>query len=286
VPSPVGGGRARAYAQPASASAGAAARLAAGERLFTELEYARAVAALVPVTRDARADRAQRLRAWELIALSRFILGDRAGARTAFERVLEIDPGFQLRDTSGSPRIREFFTEVRVSVLGAAGDVELEHAAPRAAAAGGRLELEVRVVRGARAVHDVVVHTREVGTLGYAAATARRLGDARWRATVRLAPADRAVVWEYFAEARAADGVVLARIAAPDAPLAITIAAGRAGGSGDGSGTPTEPRWYRRWYVVAGAAALGAGLTGLVAYSLTRGPEDGTLPPGGITVTP
>ena len=40
---------------------------------------------LVPVTRDPAASRAQRVRAWELIALSRFILGDRGGARTAFD---------------------------------------------------------------------------------------------------------------------------------------------------------------------------------------------------------
>ncbi len=115
-----------ASAQPADARA--KKLLDAGERFFADLEYGKAIKVLLPVARDPAASRARRVRAWELIALSRFILGDRGGARTAFERVLDADPGFQLRDDSGSPRIREFFDEVRADVLGAATSaVDLEH---------------------------------------------------------------------------------------------------------------------------------------------------------------
>ncbi len=39
-----------------------------------------------------------------------------------------------------------------------------------------------------------------------------------------------------------------------------------------------------RWYVIAGAAVLAAGVTGL-AVAENRGPGPGTLPPGSITVT-
>src|SRR5262245_10755298 len=71
--------------------------LARGQKLFEEQEYAGAIQALTPVTRDARATRAQRLRALELIALAQFIRNDRGAARATFERILDIDPGYQLR---------------------------------------------------------------------------------------------------------------------------------------------------------------------------------------------
>ncbi len=265
-----------AHAQPADARA--RKLLAAGERFFAELEYKNAIKVLLPVTRDPAASRAQRVRAWELIALSRFILGDRGGARTAFERVLDADPGFQLRDTSGSPRIREFFDEVRAEVLGAAGgDVDLEHAAPRAGTAGTRLELEVRATRGGDAVTEVVVLHRRVGTLAYQVASARTIGERRWRAAIKLDGSPRAYGVEYYVEARGPGGGVLARIATPDAPLSLEISPG----GGERGGRP----WYGRWYVIAGAAAVAAGTTGVILLA-NDGPDDGTLPPGSVTVSP
>lgn len=268
------------HAQPADARA--RKLLAAGERFFAELEYKNAIKVLLPVTRDPAASRAQRVRAWELIALSRFILGDRGGARTAFERVLDADPGFQLRDTSGSPRIREFFDEVRAEVLGSAGgDVDLEHAAPRAGTAGTRLELEVRATRGGDAVTEVVILHRKVGALTYQSAPARTAGERRWRAAIKLDGARRAYGLEYYVEARGPGGGVVARIATPDAPLALEIAPG----GGDGGDVGGRRPWYGRWYVIAGAAAVAAGTTGAIILA-TDGPSDGSLPPGRITVSP
>ena len=268
-----------AAAQPAGAPADARARklLDAGEALFAEQEYREAIKVLLPVTRDAAASRADRVRAWELIALARFILDDPPGARDAFERVLEIDPGFQLRDRSGSPRIRTFFDEIRRTVVGdtAAAAVDLEHAAPRAATAGTRLELEIRAVRGGAAVVEVVILHRRVGALAYAPTPARAHGDARWRGTIGLPPARRPYTIEYYLEARGPGGSVLARVAAPDAPLLMEVGPGG-----------SEPRpWYGRWYTIAGAAAVAAGATGAVIWAM-RGPDDGSLPPGRVTVTP
>ena len=180
---------ATAQAQPADARA--RKLLAAGEALFAELEYQQAIKVLVPVTRDPAASRAQRVRAWELIALSRFILGDRGGARTAFERVLDIDPGFQLRDTSGSPRIREFFDEVRADVLGGtAADVDLEHAAPRAGAAGTRSSSRSAPPAAPSAVIEIVVATARSGALSYQEAAARSIarGPLARRAQARVGP--------------------------------------------------------------------------------------------------
>lgn len=248
-----------------------------GVALFDDQEYAAAIQALTPVTRDARATRAQRLRALELIALAHFIRDDRGAARATFERILDIDPGHQLRDTSGSPKIRAFFDELKQQLIPGfdpRAGADLEHAAPTAGTAGRPLELEVRATRGGDRVFELIVASRRRGELAYALAPAAPRGGGAFRARV-IAPASaRPYVLEYYVEARDAGGAAVARIAAPDAPLEIALAAG--GGEG-------KRPWYARWYVIAGAAAVAAGATGLV-FAATRGPEPGTLPPGSVVV--
>lgn len=163
-------------AGPADPGQEVADRLARGEQLFADQEYRGAIKTLLPVTRDRAAARAQRVRAWEVIALARFISRDPAGARDAFERVLELDPGFELRDTSGSPRIRAFFDALRREVVPGStgtGEVDLEHAAPSGATAGARLELEIRATRGAALVREVAVAYRPLGRLAYREAAGR-----------------------------------------------------------------------------------------------------------------
>jgi hypothetical protein len=83
-------------------------------------------------------------------------------------------------------------------------------------------------------------------------------------------------VLEYYVEARDAGGAAVARVAAPDSPLEIAL--------GPGGGDTRRP-WYGRWYAVAGAAVVAAGVTGLVVAG-SRGPDPGTLPPGSVIVSP
>ncbi|HEU0031656.1 MAG TPA: hypothetical protein VFQ53_13545 [Kofleriaceae bacterium] len=250
-----------------------------GKKLFDEQEYKAAIQTLVPVTRDVRATRAQRLRALEMIALAQFIRGDQPAARATFERILDIDPGYQLRDTSGSPKIRAFFDDLKKQLVPGydpTAGADLEHAAPTAGTAGRTIEIEARATRGAERVFELAIATRRRGELAYKLVTATPRGEARWGVRITPEPSSKPYVLEYYVEARDAGGAPIARIAAPDAPLEIALAAGA-----------IEPkrRWYTRWYVVAGAAAIGAGVTGL-AIAASRGPDPGTLPPNSIVVTP
>ena len=251
--------------------------LARGQQLFDEQEYAGAIQSLAPVTRDARATRAQRLRALELIALAQFIRNDKAAARATFERILDIDPGYQLRDTSGSPQLRAFFDALKKQLIPGydpnAG-ADLEHAAPTAGSAGKPLELEVRVTRGN--VFDLVIATRRRGELTYAPSPLAPRGGDRWRARITPPSSAKPYVLEYYVEARDAGGAAIARIGAPDQPLEIALTAG---------GPDGKRPWFTRWYVIAGGVALGAGV-GAVIVGATRGPGPGTLPPGTVTVTP
>ena len=249
--------------------------LARGQKLFDDQEYAAAIQALAPVTRDARATRAQRLRALELIALSEFIKGDEGAARATFERILDIDPGYQLRDTSGSPKVRAFFEQLKKQLIPGFdpdASAELEHAAPTAGTAGKPIELDVRAIHGN--VFDVVIATRRRGELAYRTTTAAPRGDGKWRARVTPDPASKPYELEYYIEARDAGGATIGRVAAPDQPLEIALAAG---------GPEAHGPWYSRWYVIAGAAVVAAGVTGVIAVE-TRGPPAGTLPPGSVTL--
>jgi hypothetical protein len=251
-----------------------------GKKLFDDLELSGAIQTLTPVTRDARATRAQRLRALELIALANFIKGDRAAARATFERILDIDPGYQLRDTSGSPKIRAFFDDLKKQLIpnfDPNAGADLEHAAPTAGTAGRAIELEVRATRGGERVFELVVATRRRGELSYKIVTAAPRGEARWHARLTPEPSQKSYVLEYYVEARDAGGMAIARVASPSTPLEIALAPG---------GAEAKRRWYGRWYVIAGAAAVAAaGVTGL-AVAATRGPDPGTLPPGSVIVTP
>ena len=252
--------------------------LTRGPKLFDEQEYAAAIQTLAPVTRDARATRAQRLRALELIALSQFIRNEKGAARSTFERILDIDPGYQLRDTSGSPALRQFFDELKKQLIPGydpnAG-ADLEHAAPTAGTAGRAVELQVRVTRGN--VFDLVVATRRRGELTYATTPLAARGENRWHARITPPPSSKPYVLEYYVEARDAGGATIARIAAPDQPLEIALTAGSAE-TGKGP-------WFTRWYVIAGGVAVAASLGGVIVLA-TQGPGPGTLPPGTVTVTP
>lgn len=256
------------------------AQLARGQKLFDDQEYGAAIQSLTPITRDARATRSQRLRALELIALAQFIKGDRAAARGTFERILDIDPGYQLRDTSGSPKIRAFFDELKKKLVPSydpSAGAELEHAAPRGGTAGRPIELEVHATRGADRVFEIVVATRRRGELAYRTTPAAPRGDQRWRARVTPELSSKPYVLEYYVEAHDVGGATIARIAAPDVPLELALSGGAA--------TAVARPWYGRWYVIAGAAAVAAGTTGLVFWA-TRGPASGSLPPGSVTISP
>lgn len=255
-------------------------RLARGLELFGELEYRQCIRELAPVPKDPAATRAQRLRALELIGQSHLILGDEARAREAFQDLLAIDPGYQLRDDTGSPKIRDFFDAVKRAYVPGfdAGHVsELAHSAPEGAVAGRRVELAVEVTGGPEHVKSMVVLVRRRGVLGYGKGIElRRLDEARWRARFDAPASGDAYVLEYYVEARNIAGGAVGRVGGPETPLALTVAAGH---------ERTRPWYQRRWYVIAGGAAL-VGIGTALLVTSGGDAEDGTLPPGRVTLSP
>ncbi len=253
--------------------------LADGEKRYADQEYRAAIETFQTVLGDSGSTRDQRARAFEYIGLSWLILGKKQRAREAFENVLSIDAHYALSDPARSPKLREFFEEVRGSFVpgygkGASTEVELEHAAPAGAIGGRPLEVAVVVTRGAPLVHDVALHSRRQGLLAF---SVERLHPESGRFAQSFAPPREPTdyVLEYYLEARDDQGRVVARVASPERPLALPV-----------KGAPLPPvAWYKRWYVWAavGAVVAGVAIGATVAATAQRAP-DGSLPPGKVTL--
>jgi hypothetical protein len=250
-------------------------RLAEGRKLYEEQEYRRAIRELAPIGRDPAATRSQRLEALELLGLCWFILGESVAAREAFEDLLAIDPDYQLREASGSPKIRSFFERVKKSYLPdyrPDARVALEHAAPASAMAGRKLELLVDVTSGQDVVKELTLHWRRRGVMAYSSTPLRNVNDNHWRARF-TPPADTAsYTLEYYIDARDLASRSVARIGGPETPLALPL-----------TGAPSEsPSWYQRWYIWVGATALVLAGTSVYLVTTSDSAPSGTLPPGTV----
>lgn len=267
------------------------ATLDKGYQKFQDLDYREAIDVLKPVRKSDQATQAQKLRALELIGISYLILGDSARAVEAFEDLLAIDPGYQLKHDDGSPKIRTFFADVkRKFVPGAprtSPRIELEHSTPTGATAGRPVELDA-VVRGKiQKVADIVLRWRQRGVLTYAQTPMRRVGTSqvgktkseRWRARFTPPGSRSGYSVDYYMEARNAAGGSIGRVGGPETPLSLTVRGGEE--------VDTSRPWYKRWYVYAGGAAAIAGIAATAVILSSGGePGDGTLDPGRITLSP
>ena len=267
------------------------ATLDRGFQKFQDLEYREAIKVLRPVRLSPKATQAQKLRALELIGISYLILNDSAHAVEAFEDLLTIDGGYQLKHDDGSPKIRTFFDDVKRKFVPGTGhgtDIQLEHSAPPDATAGRPIEIDA-VVRGRiQKVAEVVLRWRQRGVLSYGKADMRRIGKSqvgrrqseRWRARFTPPGSRSSYSVDYFLEARNAAGGSIGRVGGPETPLSLSVQPGA--GDDDTGGRP----WYKRWYVYAGGAAVLGLAAGAIILSSGSDAGDGSLDPGRITLTP
>ena len=257
------------------------ARMTEGEQRYQNQEYRAAIEAFDAVVHDPVATRDDRARAYEYLGMSWLILGKKPKARAAFEELLAIDPNYTLSDPSHSPKLREFFEEVRGSFVPgyggkSAGEAELEHDAPRGATAGRPIEMHVVIIRGGEAVRMVTLFVRRQGLLEYATAPLHGEGN-RWKASY-TPPRDVAdYTLEYYVEARDDRGRVVGRVASPERPIPLAVHGVPA------VAAPTP--WYKRWYVWAavGAVVAGGAITGAVVGTAEKAPK-GSRPPGTVSL--
>jgi hypothetical protein len=251
-------------------------RLSEGERRYVEQDYRGAVESLQGVVGDPVATVEDRARAWEYLGLSWLVMGKKQKAREAFEELLAIDPQYVLSEPSRSPKLRAFFEEVRGRFVPGyskpAGEVELLHSAPSSAQAGRPIEIAAQVARGASNVEDVSLRARRQGLLTFEAQHMRREDEGHFRLTYPLPRDSGDYQLEYFLEARDSSGRVVARLASPERPIALSV-----------RGVIADNPWYKRWYVwtIVGAVTVGV-VVGVSVGVSGDAAASGSLPPGKV----
>jgi tetratricopeptide (TPR) repeat protein len=243
-------------------------RLTQARRQYMSQEYERVVRLLAPLVQSPLATISEKVEAYELLGLSYLILGDTKLAREAFENLLGLDPGHQLRDPSDSPKLRMFFESVKEAFVpgykGRSVLVTLEHSAPTVATAGRRAEFGVLVAEGGKDLGVVQLRWRRAGLVTYEVAPMTRNGQQL--SVAFLLPADAtSYKLEYYFEARDTRGQVVTRLASPERPMVLVV-----------GGAPRPPQSiFRRWWfwTIIGVAVVGVVTAGAVVGSIDRVPE-------------
>lgn len=237
-----------------------AARIAAGADAVANTELEVAARELDAGERAGQLDLATHVRLWEQRALAASYADDATRAAAAFEMMLAIDPAHTI-SYKLTTKVVQLFEEVRQRSRQAAAP-QLEVRWPRGLQVGARIPLDLEVVSDPRRfLHSATVFVR-------------RRGEARWRAAdVSLVAREAAVVLPAFAargpltldlylRAYDARGNEVLAWADPARPRELPLR------------YDPPPPWYRRPWVIAGAASVLAVATGVAVYALTREPPD------------
>lgn len=278
----------------ARAEAGSAAdALAQGRRLVQSFEYDAALEQLEDVVSDTSATATERVEAFELMGVMHFNLRREPRARQMFGRLLNLDPGHELADTSYPPRLIAFYTSIRESFM-PQQTVQVEAEARQDPPGAGRVRIEARVGGAAGGVEQAVALVRAPGQPSYRRALMTRAAGAGLEFSAEVPATEAASDLEYYVEVQAPSGYTLATAGSEASPLRFDAVAAPPSGpdevgpapAGDeavegdeGEETPQRRRWYRSWWfwTIVGVAVAGGAAATAVALTLPPEQEQGTL---------
>ena len=253
------------------------AALEQGRSLIRSFEYRGAVEQLEVVVSHEGATAAQRCEALELLGSAHFNRRRQAQARSAFERLLELDPGYQLTDPDIPPRVVRFFEQLS-DAAESAGSTTVEAQAPDEVPREGVVAIEALAGGDTLGIERSVANVRTAVDEPYRTVEMTREG-LEFSAEVDVP--DITTGLEYYVELQAPSGHVLARAGTAEAPLQVA----------PGTLPPPEPapvvveaeepsgtEWYRSWWfwTIVGAVVVG-GVTATVVLTLPEEEhQDGT----------
>ncbi len=242
-----------------------------GRRLYRELEFLGAIEALERALDVPGLGPARRAEALEVLGSALVVLDRDEEASAVFAELFDLDPYYEVREPSGSPKIARFVARVRRELVPDARldpEARLTLELPRAARVGQATTLRLRASPSVRRVRLFVRGAEETE---FAALAVSPLGAALFVATLPARP--RPDELELYAVGRDERGRVLTRAGSPLAPLVLPVRLG-------GGGSILEEWWL--WTTIGGAVVLGVVLgVALAVTGADRAPA-GTLPPSRV----
>jgi hypothetical protein len=244
-------------------------------RLMRDLRYEEAVARGLHALREAGPKEQARLAPiYRMLGTAYFLLGDESHARGAWVQLFALDPDARPPEDA-SPKLRQYFDRIRLE----AAAVALDPAPLKEIPEGRPFLFEARLAGSAPRVDKVYIHFRTEGAGAYSAKRLEQRGGRLVATVPGVVLADAGPrAFEYWIEARDAQGVPVAAAGTDAAPLRARIIPRRPAAVAEpaGPGTPAppppapEPPFYSKWWfwgIVAGAAAG----TATAIYLGTRG---------------
>ncbi|GAB4195935.1 MAG: hypothetical protein OHK0013_02630 [Sandaracinaceae bacterium] len=290
-PSSSGAGSTSASTQAGASASGAASgapapdtiagQLAAIRELILHASYRQALPEVRRYLDRADLDASQRNIGLELQATIHLALRDEVSARQAFQQLLSRDPEHRLSDPDASPVVLSAFARARAQARPVT--VTMAHDPPLLTRRRAPL-ISVRLEEGADAVSEIRMHHRVRGSpdVGTVVMRIGQLATAEGR--LPLAADDNAYTAEYWLEAVAPSGYVLARRGTEAQPIAVAVpqqttetriveVAVPGGGQAESNDVTEEP-WF---WVVVGVVVLGGAGAGIGIAIATSGPDSGSL---------
>jgi hypothetical protein len=270
-------------APPAAATSTAdspATQLAAIRELILHATYRAALPATQSYLERGDLDASQRNIGLELLAVVHLALRDEVSARQALGQLLSRDPEYRLSDADASPLVLSAFARARAQARPVT--VTMAHDPPLLTRRRAPL-VSVRLEEGANAVAEIRMHHRVRGSTDVGTVVMRIGALATAEGRLPLAADDAAYTAEYWLEAVAPSGFVLARRGSEAQPVAIDVPAQTTetrivevtvpGGPAQG-GDITSEAWF---WVVVGVVVLGGAGAGIGIAVATDGPQSGSL---------
>lgn len=264
------------------------AQLAGVRELVLHADYRNALVAAQAFLERTDLSAAQRNAGLEASATIHLALRDEGAARQELAELFARDPGHRLSDPDASPVVQSAFARARESSAPVA--VAIEHEPPVLERRASPM-IAVRVGENAGAVHEMRVGYRQRGDARASTSVLPLDPNGVAEGRLPLAGDDAAYALEYWLEAVAPSGHVLARHGSSAEPLVVLVPARavvvaatatpeEAPTAPAGGGDVTGEAWF---WIVIGVVVVGAGVGAGVGVALgSEGPQDGSL--GNVTL--
>ncbi len=241
-----------------------------GIRLYHEGNYEQAIVELAKALKG-NLEPIRQVGALQYMAFAQAAIGEFQDAEKTFERLLRLNPDFQL-PTTISPKIADVFNSVRERVKPPPPPepVTIEHQIPDHGSVGRTLEIEAQVSRlpaGGKA--RLRYRYDQASAFSTQVMSAGRDGRFTGRVPAPFSPAGGRV--QYFIEAMDDSGAVVTSMGEEKDPLTVDFLAPRP----EAKPQPKEEKSSSTWWIWAlvGGVLAGAGLA--VGLSLASGSSDG-----------